>query len=55
MDYAEITLRPADPEDMPFLLKLRQQTMNLHFLAPDLIPSSKGPRTHTRCSYRNEI
>jgi ribosomal protein S18 acetylase RimI-like enzyme len=39
MDNAEITLRPADQEDMPFLLDLRQQTMNPHVFASGLTPS----------------
>jgi ribosomal protein S18 acetylase RimI-like enzyme len=41
MNYAEITLRPANQDDMPFLLDLRQQTMNPHSLASGLVPSKE--------------
>jgi ribosomal protein S18 acetylase RimI-like enzyme len=39
MHQAEITFRPANLEDMPFLLELRQETMNPHLVASGLIPS----------------
>jgi GNAT superfamily N-acetyltransferase len=39
MNSAQICLCPANQEDVPFLLKLRGQTMNPHLLASGLIPS----------------
>jgi ribosomal protein S18 acetylase RimI-like enzyme len=39
MHQAEITFRPANQDDMPFLLELRQATMNPHFVASGLVPS----------------
>jgi hypothetical protein len=36
MHHAQITLRQANQEDLPFLLDLRQQTMNPHLLARGL-------------------
>jgi GNAT superfamily N-acetyltransferase len=39
MNSAQICLRPANQDDVPFLLKLRGQTMNPHLLASGLIPS----------------
>jgi ribosomal protein S18 acetylase RimI-like enzyme len=38
---SEITLRPANQEDMPFLLDLRQQTMNPYVIASGLMPSTE--------------
>jgi GNAT superfamily N-acetyltransferase len=39
MNPAQICLRPANHEDVPFLLELRRQTMHPHLLASRLIPS----------------
>jgi ribosomal protein S18 acetylase RimI-like enzyme len=39
MNSAQICLRPAIHEDVPFLLELRRQTMHPHLLASGLIPS----------------
>ena len=39
MHPAQICLRPAIREDVPFLLQLRCQTMHPHLLASGLIPS----------------
>jgi GNAT superfamily N-acetyltransferase len=39
MHPAQICLRPAIREDVPFLLELRCQTMHPHLLASGLIPS----------------
>lgn len=39
MNPAQICLRPANHEDVPFLLELRRKTMNAHLLASGLIPS----------------
>jgi|SRR4029077_4085653 GNAT superfamily N-acetyltransferase len=39
MNPAQICQRPANQEDVPFLLELRCQTMHPHLLASGLIPS----------------
>jgi GNAT superfamily N-acetyltransferase len=39
MNPAQICLRPANQEDVPFLLELRRQTMHPHQLRAGLIPS----------------
>jgi ribosomal protein S18 acetylase RimI-like enzyme len=39
MNSAQICLRLASHEDVPFLLELRRQTMHPHLLASGLIPS----------------
>ena len=39
MDRGQNTFRLANREDMPFLLDLRQQTMNPHLLASGVTPS----------------
>ncbi|MBV9873629.1 MAG: GNAT family N-acetyltransferase [Verrucomicrobia bacterium] len=38
---SEVTLRPANQGDMPFLLDLRQQTMNPYVIASGLTPSTE--------------
>jgi hypothetical protein len=38
MNPAQICLRLASHEDVPFLLELRRQTMHPHLLASGLIP-----------------
>ena len=39
MPGAQICLRPATQDDVPFLLGLRQQTMDAHLFASGLVPS----------------
>jgi hypothetical protein len=39
MNPAQISLRPTSKEDVPFLLELRQQTMNAYLIASGLNPS----------------
>jgi GNAT superfamily N-acetyltransferase len=39
MDYAEITLRPATEDDVPFLLALRHETMDAHLVALGIAPA----------------
>jgi ribosomal protein S18 acetylase RimI-like enzyme len=39
MDYAEITLRPATEDDVPFLLALRHETMDAHLVASGIAPA----------------
>jgi GNAT superfamily N-acetyltransferase len=39
MDYAEITLRPATEDDVPFLLALRHETMDAHLIASGIAPA----------------
>ena len=36
MQYAQIALRPADQEDMSFLLDLRRETMDAHLVGSGL-------------------
>lgn len=38
---AQIDLRPAVQEDVPFLLELRRQTMTAHLLASGIVPSAE--------------
>jgi hypothetical protein len=39
MPAAQIGLRPATKDDVPFLLTLRQQTMDAHLFVSGLVPS----------------
>jgi GNAT superfamily N-acetyltransferase len=39
MDYAEITLRPATEDDVPFLLALPHETMDAHLVASGIAPA----------------
>jgi hypothetical protein len=48
MNPAQISLRPTSKEDVPFLLELRQQTMNAYLIASGLNPSLEE---HRRAAY----
>jgi hypothetical protein len=44
MPAAQIGLRPATKDDVPFLLTLRQQTMDAHLFVSGLVPSVESRR-----------